>query len=127
MIKKVILAVLCIFASTCMAIVTIKNDTKVPYFITCDKIGCLIDPQKEVQLDIQEANWLKSWWFDPSLITLYKKIGDTSEFQATFEIKPTNKSDENILIFISDVQRKARHVSAPFSVRNISTNEADLS
>lgn len=101
--------------------VTIKNDTKVAYFITCDEIGYLIEPQQEVQLDVSETSWLASWWHDPSIITLYKKIGDNESFEKVFYVTPKGKDENTIAIFISDVQRKARHVSAPFNVKAVST------
>ena len=124
MIKKIVLITCLVPVSLC-AVVTIKNDTHVTHFLTCDKIGYLVEPQKDVQIEVEEVSWLKSWWKDPSIITLYKKIGDTQEFQATFEVKPNNTKDESPVIFISDVQRKARHVSAPFSVKNVNANEPD--
>lgn len=124
MIKKIVL-IACLVPTILNAAVTIKNDTHVIHFITCDKIGYLVEPQKDVQLEVEEVSWLKSWWKDPSIITLYKKIGDSQEFQATFEVKPNNKNDEPAIIFISDVQRKARHVSAPFTVKNVNKSEAE--
>ena len=100
--------------------VTIKNDTKTEYFITCDELGYLINSQKEVQLDVAEVSWLKSWWHDPSVITMFKKIGESEEFAKVFYLTPKSTDDGTVTIFISDVLRKARHVSAPFSVKAIS-------
>ena len=117
---KKFLALLLCTAPIIATSVTIKNDTKVDYFITCDELGYLINPQKEVQLDVAEVNWLKSWWHDPSVITLYKKIGESEEFAKVFYLTPKSTDDNTITIFMSDVLRKARHVSAPFSVKAIS-------
>ena len=105
--------------------VTIKNDTKTDYFIIADTIGHEIEPQEEVQIEVQEASWLKSWIHDPAKITLFKKIGDKEGFIKTFDIKPVFKDEESIVIFISDVQRKARHVSAPFTVLSSTKTKED--
>ena len=118
---KKFLALLLCTAPIIATSVTIKNDTKVDYFITCDELGYLINPQKEVQLDVAEVNWLKSWWHDPSVITLYKKIGESEEFAKVFYLTPKSTDDNTITIFMSDVLRKARHVSAPFSVKAINS------
>ncbi len=96
--------------------VIIKNDTKTDYFIIVEDIGHEIDPEEEVQLEVQEVNWFKSWFSDPSIITFFKKVDDKDGYVKTFEIRPTFKQSKSIVIFISDIQRKARHVSAPFSV-----------
>lgn len=105
--------------------VTIKNDTKTDYFIIAEDIGHEIEPQEEVQIEVQESSWLKSWIHDPSKITLFKKIGDKEGFVKTFEIKPNFKDNDSIVIFVSDVQRKARHVSAPFTVLNSTKTKED--
>jgi|GEM_PF-7006124 len=110
------LTIALVYATT----VTIKNDTKADHFITCDGIGYLIESQKEVQLEVPEVSWLASWWHDPSIITLYKKIGDSEGFEKVFYITPKRGEENTITVFISDVQRKARHVSAPFSVKSVS-------
>ncbi len=118
--KKFLALVLCT-APIIATNVTIKNDTKVEYFITCDELGYLINPQKEVQLDVAETSWLKSWWHDPSVITMFKKIGESEEFAKVFYLTPKSTDDNTITIFISDVLRKARHVSAPFNVKAVNS------
>lgn len=122
--SKTLFFLICATWALSAAVVTIKNDTKIAYFITCDELGYLIEPQKEVQLDIPEVSWLKSWWHDPSIITLFKKIGEQEGYKEVFQIRPIFKADESIVIFISDVSRKARHVSAPFNVKAVGDLES---
>lgn len=102
----------------------IKNDTKVTYFITCDKLGYLLGAAQEVKIEVPETSWMASWWNDPSVMTLFKKIGDGSEgdgkeFVEIFKVRPKETDDDEILILMSEVQRKARNVTAPFTVKAV--------
>lgn len=123
MIKKYIFFLLPITLAHAIT-TTIKNDTKVTYFVTCDKLGYLLDAAQEVKIEVPEANWLASWWNDPSVMTLFKKIGDGTdgagkEFVELFQVRPKETDDDEILILMSEVQRKARNVTAPFTVKAV--------
>ena len=119
MIKRLILF-LCATTIAHALTTTIKNDTKVTYFITCDQLGYLLEPIQEVTIEVPETSWIASWWRDPSIITLFKKVGDGKEFVEVFLVRPKACDDDEILILLSEVQRKARNVTAPFTVTTIS-------
>ena len=125
--KKKLLTLLVLFVVTTTAAdtINIKNDTNTDYFIVINKTGHLLEPDAELQTDIEQVGWFKSWWYDLPKIILFKKIGDQEGFVKTFEIKPSfGKDNDSVVIFISDVQRKARHVSAPFTVTKIDESTA---
>lgn len=125
MIKQSIMAVLFLISHAHGFITTIKNDTTATYFITCDALGYLLEPNQEVKIDIPEISWFASWFSDPSVMTLYKKIGDEKEFAQVFQLRPKATEEEEVLIFMSDVHRKARHVSAPFTVKALGNTKQE--
>lgn len=129
MVKKLIFFLLPIALSNAIT-TNIKNDTKVTYFITCDQLGYLLNPSQEVTIEVPETSWLASWWNDPSVLTLFKKVGESSEgdgkeFVKLFQVRPKATDDDEILILMSEVQRKARNVTAPFTVKTVGSTKQE--